>query len=778
MIRRTDSARPAPGVAAPRAPSPRPSAPAVAPDAAPLAAGLARAAAPARRPSSSGSAWSTALLAQSQLAGTTSPAPVDARRAALTARLAEITTPGRITLPGLPVAPSAPGTLIVVNKGPSLKPDGSPEAGKSSLMFVSLATGEVEATVPTAAGPHEIALSPDRTRAVAPNYGLQVQGAPLAAGGGDSITLVDVLGRTAETLPLPGFLRPHGVEWLDSDRVAITCDGTPHDISRGQVVIYDTRKKAIESSIDVGEEGTHLVRKHPTRGTLFVSNIQSGSISELDLKTAAPLRTWKTGAGAEGFDFSPGGRTLWVGNLEADTISVIDLVADTQTQVRAPGKPIRVQFTPDGARVLVSFRGSNDVGVFDAATRRERTRLPMDLTRIGTAGAPEAKTSVPMEIELHPTEPLAYIANSHSGIVSVFDTAKLEVVGYYKAGTKPDPLAMVVDPPSRIDAALWPAMAEHTTLGGAPRGVYPTGRAGAAAVLPRRVDPATDGTRFASHLPIHFPEAATAEPGSLTLDQLLARIERTIPAEVLRQLDAVVDEAKRLASLSPPQAAPFPVAEEERIRHALRISWTHSRDLETELTALGYPARRTGIHDMVESVPAAYARQLAALPTAPAWFRSYAAALPEDGEVNAGFMNPHLLADVWRWTPKVPYPKAGEGALDEKKIVRDSAGERVGFGIGLHTMLPHHDNNPDGLSHPIEAALNNLDHGREDTVGVRKAPMQTWWDIGSKLEPASTGKSNPYARSPLALAISRDGALIKEQLEQEGRVTPWHLLAT
>lgn len=775
----------APAVAAPSAPSsgtsttsamlaqaPRPSAP--------LAAGLARSAPSATSTAPApGGAWAAALVAQRAPAART-PSAVDARRAAITAQLAGVTTPGRVELLGLPVAPDARGTLLVVNKGPSLRPDGTPEPGASSVMFLDLLSGRVEKTVPTAAGPHEIMVSPDRTRAVAPNYGLQVQGGPLSLGGGTTITLIDVLRREVETLPLPGYLRPHGVAWLDVDRVAVTCDGTPTDLSSGYVLVYDTRTKTIESATRVDQPGSHLVKRHPTRGTLFVSNIQGGSISELDPSKQQVLHTWKTGAGAEGFDFSPDGHTLWVGNLEEDTLSVIDLRAPSEAprKLDAPGKPIRVQFTPDGQRVLVSYRGSNDVGVFDAASRRELLRLPMDLTRIGPSGQPEPKTSVPMAIELHPEQPLAYVANSHSGVVSVFDTQALEVVGYYKAGTKPDPLALVLDAPATIDAAAWPAMAEHTTLGGAPRGVYATGKAGAQAVLPRRVDAALDGTRFAAHLPVHFPEAATAAPGSVPLDAFLARVERSIPADVLRQLDAVVDEAQRLASLSPPLAAPFPVEDADKIRHALRMSWLHSRDLEVELTAMGYPARRTGVHDLVEPVPVSYAQQLAALPTAPGWFRRYVATLSEDGTVNASFMNPHILADVWRWTPKVAYPKAGEGAVDAQKILRDPAGERVGFGIGLHTMVPHHDNNPDGQSHPIEAALNNLDHGREDTYGVRKAPQESWWDIGSKLEVAQVGKANTYARTPLSLAISRDGAALKAALEQEGRTTPWHLLAT
>lgn len=749
--------------------------------AAPLAAGLARSApsAASTAPVQGGGAWAAALVAQRSPAART-PSAVDARRAAITAQLAGVTTPGRVELPGLPVAPAARGTLLVVNKGPSLRPDGTPEPGESSVMFMDLASGRVEKTVPTAAGPHEIMVSPDRTRAVAPNYGLQVQGGPLSLGGGTTLTLIDVLHREVETLPLPGYIRPHGVAWLDGDRVAITCDGTPTDLSSGFVLVYDTRKQAIESATRVDQPGSHLVKLHPTRGTLFVSNIQGGSISELDPSKQQVLHTWKTGAGAEGFDFSPDGRSLWVGNLEEDTISVIDLRAPSEAprKLDAPGKPIRVQFTPDGQRVLVSYRGSNDVGVFDAASRRELLRLPMDLTRIGPSGQPEPKTSVPMAIELHPEQPLAYVANSHSGVVSVFDTQALEVVGYYKAGTKPDPLALVLDAPASVDAAAWPAMAEHTTLGGAPRGVYATGKPGAQAVLPRRVDAALDGTRFAAHLPVHFPEAATAAPGSVPLDEFLTRVERSIPADVRRQLDAVVDEAQRLASLSPPLAAPFPAEDADKIRHALRMSWLHSRDLEVELTAMGYPARRTGVHDLVEPVPVSYAQQLAALPTAPAWFQRYVATLPEGGTVNASFMNPHILADVWRWTPKVAYPKAGEGAVDAKKILRDPAGERVGFGMCLHTMVPHHDNNPDGQSHPIEAALNNLDHGREDTYGVRKAPQESWWDIGSKLEVAEVGKANTYARTPLSLAISRDGAALKAALEQEGRTTPWHLLAT
>ncbi len=351
--------------------------------------------------------------------------------------------PGKVELPGVPQPPSLPGQrLVVVNKGPN---QGQP--GESSIMLFDLATGRLRKKLKTEPGPHEVMVSPNGRHALAPNYGLQVQGTAAETGGGDSLTLVDLVREDARTLRLDGWFRPHGVEWLDDSRAAVTVDGKGRDLSSGYVLIVDVQKGEVERAFRIGEGGTHLVRRAPAGDFLFASNIQGGSFSRIDLKTGE-VKTLKTGKGTEGFDFSPDGTEIWTGNLEENTISIIDVQSFTVKQTLAsPGdKPIRFKFVSPNL-LLVANRGSNDLSFIDPRTQQPIGRqLQFELSRFGDGGPEADKSSVPMQIELSPDKRYAFVGNSHAGMVSVVDLKARELAGYYLAGFKPDPLALYAAP--------------------------------------------------------------------------------------------------------------------------------------------------------------------------------------------------------------------------------------------------------------------------------------------------------------------------------------------
>lgn len=383
--------------------------------------------------------------AAAALEGVSPPPSVSPRSERLAAlwRYSREHGPGEVTLPGVPRPPRLEGQrLIVVNKGPN---QGQP--GESSIMLFDLGTGRLRKKLATLAGPHEVMVSPSGRLAVAPNYGLQVQGTGVETGGGDSLTVVDLVREQATTLKLDGWFRPHGVEWLDDTRVAVTVDGKGRDLSSGYVLLVDVTSGEVERAIRTGEGGTHLVRRSPDGDYLFASNIQGGSFSRIDLKTFE-VKTISTGKGTEGFDFSPDGKEIWTGNLEENTISIIDVATFTEKQkLASPGdKPIRFKFVGPNL-LLVANRGSNDLSFIDPRTQQPIGRqLKFELSRFGEQGPEEEKSSVPMQLELSPDRRYAFVGNSHAGLVSVVDLKARELAGYYLAGSKPDPLALYSAP--------------------------------------------------------------------------------------------------------------------------------------------------------------------------------------------------------------------------------------------------------------------------------------------------------------------------------------------
>ena len=177
---------------------------------------------------------------------------------------------------------------------------------------------------------------------------------------------------------------------------------------------------------------------------IVTSNVSSATLTIIEKATAAgrgrggaPQTDWDetivaVGRGAEGFDVSPDGKTIWAANAQDGTISVVDVASKKVTDTLSANVPgaNRLKFTPDGTRVFVSSLGGTDVTVLDAATKREARRIK---TGRGAAG-----------IEMQPDGTRVYVACTPDDYVAVIDVKTLEVTGRIEAGRQPDGLAWAV----------------------------------------------------------------------------------------------------------------------------------------------------------------------------------------------------------------------------------------------------------------------------------------------------------------------------------------------
>jgi len=314
------------------------------------------------------------------------------------------------------------GTLVVLNKA------------EASASLIDLPTGRVVATVATGVGPHEAAVSPDGRLAVAANYGAQTPGSTL--------TVIDVAGgRALRTIALGEHRRPHGLAWLpDGRHLAVTSEQ-----SRALLVV-DAIAGTVAAAIDTDQKVSHMVALARNGKRAYVANIESGSVTVIDLEARARLASIQTGAGAEGIALSPDGTTLWVTNREADTVSVVD-TAKLEVAATLPSAsfPIRAASTPDGKTVLVSNAKSGDLAIFDVATRAERKRIKMALDPGSSEGRlfgdQMGESPVPIGIVVHPSGKTAYVANAHADVIAVVDIDAGRVTGTLKAGKEPDGMA-------------------------------------------------------------------------------------------------------------------------------------------------------------------------------------------------------------------------------------------------------------------------------------------------------------------------------------------------
>lgn len=320
-----------------------------------------------------------------------------------------------------PVA--AASTLVVANKT------------GNTVDLVDAKSGVSRATLETGHRPHEVAVSPDGSLAVISNYGDRESP-------GASLTLIDLrAAKVAGTIGLGENHRPHGLAWLDGSEVAVTTEGSK------RLLVVDVVMGAVVREIETAQDVSHMVAVSRDRKRAFVANIGSGTVTAIDLESGRKLQDIETGKGAEGIAVSPDGGELWVGNRDSDTISILDPVTMKVTATLAcPGFPIRVAFTPDGSRVLVSAAKSGEVVLFDVKARKEIARRKLDLKNAPDAarrlfGDRFGESPVPVGIVVAPDGKHAWIAATQADMVVVVDTQTLEVKNLLRAGKEPDGMA-------------------------------------------------------------------------------------------------------------------------------------------------------------------------------------------------------------------------------------------------------------------------------------------------------------------------------------------------
>src|SRR6202140_2268424 len=305
---------------------------------------------------------------------------------------------------------------------------------EQTLSILNPPTLTVVAPVPAGPDPHEVIASDDGKYAYISNYG---------GGAYNTITVVDLVAqKTLPTIDLGALRGPHGLVFAGG-KVWFTAEAAK------AIGSYDPATKQIDWILGTGQDRTHMIYVFPNLNPIITSNVNSATISVIEKTNSsggpppppgaprpAPRTNWTetvipVGRGSEGFDVSPDGKEIWVGNAQDGTISVIDLAAKKVVQtldanVRGAN---RLKFTPDGM-VFVSTLGGPDLVVLDGTTRKEVKHLPIGH---GAAG-----------ILMQPDRQRAFVACTPDDYIVVIDLKSLTVTGKINAGKNPDGLAWAV----------------------------------------------------------------------------------------------------------------------------------------------------------------------------------------------------------------------------------------------------------------------------------------------------------------------------------------------
>jgi hypothetical protein len=94
--------------------------------------------------------------------------------------------------------------------------------------------------------------------------------------------------------------------------------------------------------------------------------------------------------------------------------------------------------------------------------------------------------------------------------------------------------------------------------------------------------------------------------------------------------------------------------------------------------------------------------------------------------------------------------------------------------MDVHRVSSHHEGDCDERYDPIEAAVNNVFHQREGTLGIRKEPIQ---DLKTMLRSVERDTdAEELAKSSVGRRALRDAIDAATSLEAQGSITPWGLV--
>lgn len=204
----------------------------------------------------------------------------------------------------------------------------------------------------------------------------------------------------------------------------------------------DMRSRKIVGTVSLGPWAnphmamiTHDGRKVVVSGT----KVNKGYI--IDLSSQKIEATIELGISPEHLDISPDSRYAYVGNFEDGSVSVLDLVANRELK-RLTGfaEPHNITFLPDGSKVYVANLGAHWIGVVDGRRHELLKKILIARPNVPTQLHPDRylnEINGIVNVTLTLDGRYAYAADGDFDVVGVIDTREDRLVATIPVGDRP-----------------------------------------------------------------------------------------------------------------------------------------------------------------------------------------------------------------------------------------------------------------------------------------------------------------------------------------------------
>lgn len=223
----------------------------------------------------------------------------------------------------------------------------------------------------------------------------------------------------------------------DSQKVAII------DYVLNRLVVLDIENNRIEKQLSTEQDKSHLAVLHPKKPIAYVTNINSGSISVIDLIQNKVIKIIACGLGRKGIDITPDGSEIWVTNINENSITVIDTTNYNITNTLTSGnESLKLSFSIDGKYCLVANATDGTIFVFNQQTKKNIKTIYL---RGKTTFFERIlyHTPRPVNILMHPNGLYAFVANSNANKIEVIEMKTFKIISTIGTGRVPDAMVFL-----------------------------------------------------------------------------------------------------------------------------------------------------------------------------------------------------------------------------------------------------------------------------------------------------------------------------------------------
>jgi YVTN family beta-propeller protein len=298
------------------------------------------------------------------------------------------------------------------------------------VQVIDLSTGEQIAEIPIDILCHEAVATSDKKRVVVTNT---------LGKDGNLVKIINTeSNRIESSINSEINIKASGIVALpELNKVAVI------DLINNDLLVLNVETKSIEKQIQTQQKKSHLLVLHPKKTIAYVTNVDSGSISVVDLSTNNVIKIIPCGVGRKGIAITPDGSEIWVTNTKENTIHVINTTNYKITNVLKSGnESMKLKFSVDGKTCLFVNATDGTISVYDQQSKKKIKTITLHgkgtrLERI------LYHTPRPVNIIMHSNGLYAFVANSNADRIEVIDMKNFKIISTIGTGRVPDAMVFV-----------------------------------------------------------------------------------------------------------------------------------------------------------------------------------------------------------------------------------------------------------------------------------------------------------------------------------------------